>query len=109
MTGTELDPDSVGVHIADLQAGIFHRQRSGTDTQLDVAGHDLDELLFVQVLERVKVVDFRSELGGEGTAGDRAQWSNASHPLDQIVPEGILSDADGGNDPHAANHHPRDG
>ena len=93
VTGPKFDAQSLRIDRSARQPRILHGHRRTGDTQLDVAGHDLEELFLIDVFEGVEVTDFGRQFGGEIARGKCRERVDSRTTGDQVLPERIPTDA----------------
>ena len=104
--GTEFDTNPQGVHIARMKTRILHSHRCRRNAQLDVTGHHLEELLLIDVIERVEIGNFRRQFRGQVLTGVGLEKVDPGATGGEIVPEGFFADANRRDDSDSGNDNP---
>ena len=107
MTRSEFDAQAFGIDITAIQLRVLHGHRRTGDTQLDIAGHDLQKFPLVNVFEGIEVTDFGRQLGRKVTSGECREGRDTRSTGDKVLPKRIDTDPDWRNNAHARHDHAR--
>src|SRR5271170_6853831 len=88
---------------SDFQAGHFHGEIGGGQSELDEAP-GLLQLFFLEPVERIEIADFSGDAAVEGRGVKMSDGANAALARQQIAPDFFGANAAAANQPNARNH-----
>src|SRR5271163_4130483 len=101
--GADVHAGGIGDFRSDLQAGHFHGEIGGGQSELDEAP-GLLQLFFLEPVERIEIADFTGDAAVEGRGVKMSDGANAAFAGEQVAPDFFGANAAAANQSNARNH-----